>query len=164
MSGEPDDLSAFTRSLANVPPHPGRLDRDALLFAAGRAAGRRGVFWPATAVALATLSVVLAGILATRTPTVVEVPRIIPVPTPIAPEGPPPQPAPVEDARPVPTPSAPSPDLAEGLRQRQRLLADDTSERGRAPWITETPARSADVSDLSSLRLNALHHDRGPLR
>jgi hypothetical protein len=77
MSAPPDDLSQFADCLAAVPPDPGRLDRDALLFAAGRASARRGAFWPAAAAALALLSAGLATTLLLRPPERVEVVRVV---------------------------------------------------------------------------------------
>jgi hypothetical protein len=55
-----DDLSDLERRLANWQPAAERLDTDSMLFAAGRAAGRRGWgrrLWPACCVLLATQAV-----------------------------------------------------------------------------------------------------------
>jgi hypothetical protein len=154
MSGQADDLSAFSRALAGVPPHPGLLDRDALLFAAGRAAARRGRFWPVTAGVLAALSAALAGVLLFRPPTVVEVERIVHVPAP-APAVPDHQPVAAPDDQADPSQSSPSPDLAEGLRQRHRILGDGVSTQPQRPWASSSPGSSEDVPSLSSLRVNA---------
>jgi len=52
--GREDDLSACERRLAGWQPAAGNLDTDAMLFAAGRAAGRRGrLLWPALCTLLA---------------------------------------------------------------------------------------------------------------
>jgi hypothetical protein len=159
MSGQADDLTPFTRALANVPPSPGRLDRDNLLFAAGRAAGRRAVvFWPVTAAALAGLSTVLALVLLNRPPTVVE--RVVHIPAPVLPDAPPPAPVGPRDDHSAPTPSSPSPSLAAALRLRQRVLREGIGEVPQVPWAAESPASSSsEVPDLSSLRLNASHSD-----
>ena len=162
MSAQPDDLTAFTRTLANVPPHAGNLDRDALLFAAGRAAGRRGAFWPATAVMLAGLSAALAVALVARPPTVVEVVRLVSVPTPATPENTARQPVPDAPADTAPGPAA-SPDWVAGMRLRQRILRDGVGALPQAPWVAPSPS-SGDVPDLSSLRLNASHPDGGLFR
>lgn len=55
-----DDLSAFERRLAGWRPAPADAGADAMLFAAGRAAGRRGpgrLLWPALCVLLAAQAV-----------------------------------------------------------------------------------------------------------
>jgi hypothetical protein len=157
MSGEPDDLTAFTRSLANVPPHVGQLDRDALLFAAGRAAGRRGLVWPALNGALAVLIVALTVTLLTRPATIVVVEHVVRVPTPV-----PAAPLPADPVRPADDTSGPErtdsgPGLADALRLRQRLLRDGGGELPPTAWTSELPSPSAGMPDLSSLRLNAAH-------
>jgi hypothetical protein len=157
MSGETDDLTPFTQSLANVPPHPGQLDRDALLFAAGRASVRRGAWWAATTAALAALSTVLAVVLVARPPTVVEVERIVHVPTPAPHDAPPPDSAGPRDE---PTSTVPSPALVWGSGLRQRVLGDGVGELPQAPWASQSSPPSADdVPDLSSLRLHASHSE-----
>ncbi len=58
----PDDLSDLERRLTAWRPSPAGLNADALLFAAGRAAGRPGpgrVLWPVVAGSLAVLVAVL---------------------------------------------------------------------------------------------------------
>jgi hypothetical protein len=157
MSREPDSLTAFTHSLANVPPHPGQLDRDALLFAAGRAAGRRGAFWTSTAAILAVLCTALTVTLLTRPPTVVE--RAVYVKVPVPAEAPPPDTAPPGDDLPATSPTAPSLAVAEALRLRQRVLDNGVGETPQATWTSERSRPSDDVPDLSSLRLNAAHSD-----
>jgi hypothetical protein len=55
-----DDLSAVERRLADWQPASGSLDADAMLFAAGLAAGRRGpgrLLWPAMCVLLAVQAI-----------------------------------------------------------------------------------------------------------
>jgi hypothetical protein len=162
MSGEPDHLRAFTHALAGVPPDPGRLQRDALLFAAGRAAGRRGAFWPATAALLAALSTALTVALVSRPANRVEVVRVLPVPRPVPADVPRPVPAP--DDRPETTEAPPSPALAEGLRLRQRVLREGVGALPQTIWTSPAPIPSPEVPDLYSLRLNASQPDRGQWR
>jgi hypothetical protein len=169
MSQGPDDLMAFTHALAGVPPDPGRLDRDALLFAGGRAAGRRKPFWPATSLVLAALSGALAVALVTRPPAIVEVERIVYVtaPGPVDPPKPVPSPPPKDLPTPTETPGEPalgSETLAEGLRQWQRVLGDGPVALPQAPWAAGSSRSSPDVPDLSSLRLLASHPDGEPWR
>ena len=56
-----DSLSRFT-------PSPGGLDRDALLFAAGRASARPGRRWPTVAALLALSQALTLALLVTGTP------------------------------------------------------------------------------------------------
>jgi hypothetical protein len=155
MSAQPDDLTPFTRALAAVPPHPGQLDRDALLFAAGRAAGRRGRFWPALSAGLACLSAALALVLLLRPPVVVQVEHIVHIPTPAPADTTPPE---QDDG---PTPAQPSPTVAEGMRLRKGILQDGADTQPQTPWAASS---HDDVPTLTSLRLNATHADGGPLR
>ncbi len=154
MSGQPDDLTAFSRALAEVAPHPGRLDRDALLFAAGRAAGRPGRFWPMTAGVLAAACIALAVTLVVRPPTVVEVVRVVPVRVPT------PADTPLPDAE--QTPGSDEPALAEGLRRRRRLLDEGDSSVPGGAWASGSSPD--EVPDFSSLRLNAPSSERGRFR
>jgi hypothetical protein len=161
MSTPPDDLTAFARALADVPPHPGRLDRDALLFAAGRAAGRR---WPLRLAAAATailtaVSAALGVALVTRPPALVVDERVGRVPTPAPAESPRSEPGPIPEETSAPAAAA----LAEGLRLRRQDLRDDVRPAPQAPWASSSAGRSSDdVPDLYSLRLNAPHSDEEP--
>ena len=139
MSTEPDDLKAFTDALAGVPPDPGQFDRDALLFAARRAAGPWGVFWPTMAAALAILSGALTVTLVTRAPTIIVVERPVYVPTPIPQDEPVPETVPVQEDHPAPTRDSPPPALVEGLRLRQRVLRDGVSALPHTPWASPLP-------------------------
>ncbi len=82
--------------LAALTPNLGGLDRDALLFQAGKAAGRRGPFWKLAALALAgTQILTAAGWLLTSRPS-----PVLPSPPPaIAPVAEPPATAPVAPPR-----------------------------------------------------------------
>src|SRR5258708_7360012 len=127
MSNEPTDLSAFQQHLAEVAPHPGRLERDALLFAAGQAAGRRGRFWPALAAALALVSAGLGTTLLLRPPRVVEVERVVTVTVPVVIPTPVPVPESVpstNEERPSLTAAPLAPELIQGLRLRESVIRD----------------------------------------
>jgi hypothetical protein len=156
MSDQPDDLTAFTRALAEVAPHPGGFDRDALLFAAGRAAVPRRLFWPVLTVILALLSASLTVAFVTRPPRVVEVERIVYVSVPADPVA---RDVPVEEHTPAPPPLPP--EWVEGLRRRQRLVDEDP---GPLPTTAWTPSGSHDLPDLLDLRLNHSPSRRGRLQ
>ncbi len=68
MSESPNDpnLTGVERALAGLAPSLGRLNRDALLFAAGRRSVRRGWAWPCASAASALAATVLAAILIVR--------------------------------------------------------------------------------------------------
>ena len=146
MSTEPDPMKPFLDRLAKAAPHPGRLDRDALLFDAGRRSARRGAFWPLTALGLAVLSAILV----IRPARVVEVERIVYLPAPAATA----VAEPAEPAEPVPQ-AAPLPrEWIDGLRLRQRVARDGVNALSSTTWAA--PASSAnDVPDFAALRLNA---------
>jgi hypothetical protein len=89
MSEEPlpEGLSAIESALRGLAPHAGGLDRDELLFRAGRASAPRRWPWALAAGASAATAGVLAVLLALRpAPAVVE--RVRYVPTPVAAEAP----------------------------------------------------------------------------
>jgi hypothetical protein len=156
MSEELTDLSAFTQSLAEVRPNVGQLQRDAILFAAGVAAGRRGRFWPGFAAAMSLLAAGLGATLVFRPPTTVEVERIVVVQVATPQPAPGPDTAPKIDGENQPVIVDPSgPDWSEGLRQRESLLRGD-GPTPSAVWAPFPPPGIPNpVPDLSSLRLNA---------
>jgi hypothetical protein len=147
-------LNAFTQALAAVAPHPGRLDRDALLFAAGRAAeARRGRVWKAFTTLLTLVCTGLCATLVFRPPTVVEVPRVVVVSVPAAK---PPAPAPPDDNPPsLPAGSLQS-DWAEGMRQRESILrggvAALTSPPPVWPALSERTPIDRDVPEMAALK------------
>ena len=72
------ELASFEKELRDLAPRPGCLDRDALLFAAGRASAKAGR-WRAAPAGLVALSLALGVALAVRpAPPVVE--RVVYVP------------------------------------------------------------------------------------
>ena len=65
------DLSPFADALKQLAPQPAHLSRDALLFAAGKAAGGSRIppwLWPTATGSFAALSLVLAGFLVSPSP------------------------------------------------------------------------------------------------
>jgi hypothetical protein len=83
MSEEPlpEGLSAIESALRGLAPHAGGLDRDELLFRAGRASAPRRWPWALAAGASAATAGVLAVLLALRpAPAVVERVRYVPAP------------------------------------------------------------------------------------
>ncbi len=156
MSNEPNDLTGFEQRLAAVPPSPGQLERDRLLFAAGRAAGRRSALAGASGLcaALALLSTGLGALLVFRPPAVVEVERVVVVHEPL-PEL---QPAPAAPSASESSPlvaATPPPEWLEGVRQRERVLRDGVDTTPSITWAAPPAAGSKDVPDLAALRLRA---------
>jgi len=77
----PEGLSAVESALRGLAPHAGGLDRDEVLFRAGRASGPRRWPWALAAVTSAATAGVLGALLALRpAPPVVERVRYVPVP------------------------------------------------------------------------------------
>lgn len=158
-------LTAFARILAKATPDRGSLDRDALLFAAGQAAGtRRGRLWPVATAALVLLSTGLAATLALRSPAVREVERVVYVPAPA------PTPPAVSDslpARAVASPAAPplGPEWVDGLRLRERILRDGIAAMPAPAVWSAAAARPLpdDLPDPSALRLHARPYSTGDL-
>ena len=98
----PDPLAV---ALSKLDPAPHGFDRDALMFAAGRASkGRALTFWRAAAGACAVLAAGFAVAYFTRPPVVIERPRAVYVDR-AAPAVPPPAP----ETKPEQPPAAPSP-------------------------------------------------------
>src|SRR5262245_682166 len=101
---EPNDLNPLAAALRDLAPSTGGLNRDRLLFDAGRAAALPACSWawPVTAAGFALLSIVFAGVLAFNEPRILVVERERPVMV----EGPA---APVELPRPEESPPSPEP-------------------------------------------------------
>jgi hypothetical protein len=154
MSDETPDagLSAFARSLAAVAPHPGRLDRDVLLFAAGRAAGaRRGRVWQGCTAVLTLLCAGLGTTLVLRSPASVEVPRVVLVPAPAAKPS-----LPTADEPSLsPADSTLQAEWAAGMRLRNRVLREGVAALPSPPlaWSgpPERPLSDREVPEISAL-------------
>jgi hypothetical protein len=147
-------LNEFARALAAVAPHPGRLDRDALLFAAGRAAGaRRGRIWMASTTLLTLVCTGLGTTLAFRPPAVVEVPRVVFVSTP---ERKPLAPALSDEIPASPVAGNLQTDWAEGMRQRESILRGGVAALTSPPpvwprWPERTPI-DQEVPEIAALK------------
>jgi hypothetical protein len=158
VSEDQNDLNSFAHSLASARAHPGQLNRDAILFAAGFNAGRRQRFWPAASAALALLSLGLglALLLRSPSPTVVEVVKIVEVEKPRTPQKDPDEESPTPPSRPEvqppPLAAVPSPEWAEGQKLRERVFREGAGGLGPIAWPTG-PNRE---SDLSRLRKDSL--------
>jgi hypothetical protein len=111
---EPDatpELAALEAELRRLAPREGDIDRDALLFRAGRASARGGWAWPLTAALSTCVAVALAGVLTLRPPRVVYVTVERPA-------------APAEESPPIsdePPPAVREPVAVEELPPYQRL-------------------------------------------
>src|SRR5262245_63231326 len=83
----PPDLAAVRAALGGLAPAAPALDRDRLMYEAGRAARPTGRAWPLAAAAFAGLSALLGYRVATAPgPSVVE--RVVYLPAPVAPQAP----------------------------------------------------------------------------
>lgn len=137
-------LSALADALAGLKPRPAALDRDALMFRAGRASAPRRWAWPLATVAVSLVALGLGVALLVRQPRVVE--RIeyvrveVPVPAPPTPETPPvPTPA---DAPSLVTHEEEAPPLSGVRRLEDHLLRwglDGLPPAPHAPPPKETP-------------------------
>jgi hypothetical protein len=70
----PEDLTPVEAALARFAPAAARLDRDALMYAAGGASAKPSRLWPAAAAGFAMLAMFLGARIATMGPRVVEQP------------------------------------------------------------------------------------------
>jgi hypothetical protein len=165
MSEETYDaaLNALEGALAALHPHPGRLDRDRLLFRAGQASVRRGWQWPTATAVLTAVAASLAGLMLLRPPSVVE--RVVYVSQPPEPKGSAPEGLPRPSETTAPREYGP---LAAAVRDRppSRLgnlrLRDLALERGveALPDLPSTPfvAHPLTVEDLSDVPPGTLHY------
>jgi hypothetical protein len=148
-------LSDFARTLAAASPHPGRLDRDALLFAAGRAAqARRGHVWRIGTCVFAVISAGLGAALTLRPANVIEVERVVYLQAPPPSSQPPRAVAPV-----VPLAGADigsGAEWAAGVRLRERALQEGIA--GLPPVSLPSavalspPLSVRDIPEVSALR------------
>jgi hypothetical protein len=150
-------LSAFIRAIALAVPNAGRLDRDALLFAAGRAAGaRQSRLWQLSSAALALMCVGFATTLALRPSGMRDFQPVVDRSSTAAP-GISPLPSRMPDS-PSPRPIENSPDAEwiEGMRLRERVLRDDVNSLPPVSLTWSGPPRQPlserDVPGLSDLR------------
>lgn len=145
-------LTALERALAGLAPSPGALDRDALMFAAGRASVRRGWAWPCAA-AGATVAALLFGALLLLRPEPEPVVRFVPVPAPPRQNetpSPPDAPSAVGEA-PAPAPKgSPLPPEPNYLTVRHQVERWGDAGLPRAP-IPATDERSMPPNDLLDL-------------
>jgi hypothetical protein len=153
-------LNAFARSLAATAPHPGRLDRDALLFAAGRAAqARHGRVWRVGTLLFALTSAGLGATLTLRPASVVEVERTVYLPAP-----PPATSAtrPRLEAPPAISPAVAGSDAewAASVRLRERVLEEGIAglpTPSPLAYVPAPPLSERDIPELAALRPAELH-------
>jgi hypothetical protein len=124
-----DDLTGLERRLAGWQPAPAGLNADAMLFAAGQAAGRRGRAWPALTGLLAILVVVLGTWAAAERAGRLALARQLP------PEQPAPAPA-------VPS-DPPEPPTTDGLAPNSLFAAHRALEHGLDAWPPQPVPRAA---------------------
>jgi hypothetical protein len=95
---EDSELKRLEQALRGLTPRPANLDRDQLMYDAGRASVRRSLVWPLSAAGMTVVAGFLALALMVRgSPRVVEFVQV-PLPAPLpAPPAPPPTPQPVEE-------------------------------------------------------------------
>jgi hypothetical protein len=145
-------LTALERALAGLVPSSGALNRDALMFAAGRASVRRGWAWPCAAAGATAAALVLGALLLLR-PAPEPVVRFVPVPAPPQPSEtptPPDAPSAVGEAL-APAPKAsPLPPETDYLTARHQVerWGDAGLPHAPIPAADERPAPAADPLDL----------------
>lgn len=86
MSRTPEDLTALESALASLAPSAPALNRDQLLFEAGRSAAPRRLHWPLLTTAFAGLSAVLGVQLMTRAEPATRIVEVVvhqPAPVPV---------------------------------------------------------------------------------
>lgn len=110
-------LTALEAALASLAPQPARLNRDRLLFEAGRRAARPSRLWPVSAVTLACVALAQAGILLLRpAPAVVE--RYVLLPS---------RPEPAPAVKPVAPAEQPAPPAVASAKRDEAWPAGDSS-------------------------------------
>jgi hypothetical protein len=136
------DLTAVERALAGLAPSAGTLNRDALMFAAGRQSVRRGWAWPAVAAGSAFAAAVLAAFLLLRPPTVQTVVVEVPQPPREEPSRPADTAAPSEEPRPPMSPPSRETDYLTLRHQVERW--GDAGLPASRPSAAEAPALDDD--------------------
>lgn len=154
-----EELNEIERALTALSPAAPRLDRDALMYEAGRGSWRRRWLWPAAACGFAVLAAGLGVRLATRTPDIVE--RVVVVreqPDSNAAE----PPATNGSDSPIDRDSAmneaPDPALSPYLRMEREILrhGDLPAPPGANYGVSPLPSLDREL-DLPPERLRALH-------
>jgi len=122
------DLAPFADALQKLAPQPSHLSRDALLFAAGKAAGQSKIpvwVWPTATGTFAAISLVLTAFLVSPSETVLPETRVEMVYVPVDPHAPPqpplPEPKPAPKAKPNP-PSEEATDIARAMKMRRDVF------------------------------------------
>ena len=144
-------LNDLAAALAALRPNPPAIDRDRLLFAAGRASAPRPWFWRATTAVAATAAVVLAAVMIFRPATPpVEVVRVVYVH-----DQPPPPPAPPQqNETPPPAPpeaEPPAPPYPWRPTTPYARLEDKVLRWGLDGLAEPTPPPTAPPETLDSL-------------
>ena len=143
-------LTGLERALSRLAPAPTALARDRVMFEAGRAAGRRGRLWPASA-AFSSAAAVVFGLLLLNRPGPVVVERTVvvrPDPQPAPPRGAPAPAAPTEFTALPGAADAPPPG-ADYLRRRQEVLRWGVEALPEAPpqVPAEEPLTAGDLRE-----------------
>jgi hypothetical protein len=144
------DLTPVERALAGLAPSAGAFNRDALMFAAGRASAPRGWGWPCAAAGSALAAAVLAALLFFR-PAPETVVRYVPVPA-VPQQTAPPSPADdslASDTAPPAAPASPLPPEVDCLTLRRQMERwGDSGLPGAPPAADDRPPESRDLPDL----------------
>lgn len=136
------NLDPHAEQLSRFTPDASALNRDELMFAAGRASVRTGRFWKYLAGLLAVTQAVSLMLLLTEKPSSMpSVPSVPVVAVPVEPVG--------EEVKPF-TPSPPERNL---LSSRRRLLRDDL-ETGYRPIANAAPMVDSKVIFTAHSKLN----------
>lgn len=141
MSELTPELMALEATLRDLLPSEGGLDRERVLFEAGRASARPGWGWPVATLLASATAVALGLVLLVRPPRVEVVERPVPVEVPVLVPAPPPSfPPPAEDEAPAPRlPSSPY------HRLHEHLLRWGLDGIGDAPSV---PVRPVTIESL----------------
>jgi len=141
------ELTAVEQALAGLAPTVGQLNRDALMFAAGRGSVRRGWTWPIAAMGSTLAALALAAVLLFH-PTPEPVERIVyrDAAPKIEKIDPRPDPAPSAEEAPSSGPQRPEPDY---LTVRNQVVRwGDAGLPSAPPAADDKPAKREDLLDL----------------
>jgi hypothetical protein len=166
MSAQPQpdenpELTAVEAVLGSLAPAPGRLDRDRVMFQAGRAAPRRSLAragWPALAACLAAVATGEGALLSSR-PAIRYVDRVVVVREPASSPAPAPSPVPIAGPEPEPEPKLAGNFLEARLPFVTLTRVETDYERLRArvlkyglDGLPEPPALAANPGTYSAVR------------